>query len=91
MRTRELAFGSSCAFAGRGNEHRKCVVAFAFRPAGLWPATAVLPWLKRQKPQPPPFTSAVSAVDYGEPTVPPSVMESVDGLPATDAEEGRQP
>lgn len=66
------------------------VVVMLFRPAGLWPATAVLPWLKRTKPQPPPFTSAVGAIDQGVPDVEPSVMESVDGLPATDAEEGRQ-
>ncbi|GGI47308.1 branched-chain amino acid transport system permease protein [Agromyces flavus] len=66
------------------------VVVMLFRPAGLWPATAVLPWLKRTRPQPPPFTSAVGAIDQGVPDVEPSVMESVDGLPATDAEEGRQ-
>ena len=66
------------------------VVVMLFRPAGLWPATAVLPWLKRTRPQPPPFTSAVGAIDQGVPEVEPSVMESVDGLPAADAEEGRQ-
>jgi branched-chain amino acid transport system permease protein len=63
------------------------IVVMLFRPSGLWPATAVLPWLKRRVPQPPPFTQAVSAVD---PVEEPSVMESTDGLPATDAEEGRQ-
>jgi branched-chain amino acid transport system permease protein len=30
------------------------VVVMLFRPAGLWPSTAVLPWLKKQKPVPPP-------------------------------------
>ncbi|GAA1773161.1 branched-chain amino acid ABC transporter permease [Agromyces lapidis] len=70
------------------------VVVMLFRPAGLWPATAVLPWLKKRRPQPPPFTAAIGAVDEAASTggdaVEPSVMESVDGLPATDAEEGRR-
>ncbi|MEJ1088694.1 branched-chain amino acid ABC transporter permease [Microbacterium sp. Mu-80] len=29
------------------------VVVMLFRPAGLWPATAVLPWLKKKRPVPP--------------------------------------
>ncbi|MCD2442461.1 branched-chain amino acid ABC transporter permease [Agromyces sp. SYSU K20354] len=66
------------------------VVVMLFRPAGLWPATAVLPWLKKRRPTPPPFTAAVGAYEPNEPAVEPSVMESVDGLPATDAEEGRR-
>lgn len=57
------------------------VVVMLFRPAGLWPATAVLPWLKGTRPEPPPFTDAVAAQK-------PSVMESVSGEPQTEAEEG---
>lgn len=57
------------------------VVVMLFRPAGLWPATAVLPWLKGTKPEPPPFTDSVSAQI-------PSVMESVSGDPMVEAEEG---
>jgi len=30
------------------------VVVMLFRPSGLWPSTAVLPWLKKQRPAPPP-------------------------------------
>lgn len=30
------------------------VVVMLFRPSGLWPATAVLPWLKKRRPVPPP-------------------------------------
>lgn len=66
------------------------VVVMLFRPAGLWPATAVLPWLKKRRPQAPPFTAAVGAIDDETGLAEPSVMESVDGLPATDAEEGRR-
>ncbi|WP_309128294.1 branched-chain amino acid ABC transporter permease [Microbacterium sp.] len=29
------------------------IVVMLFRPAGLWPATAVLPWLKKKRPVPP--------------------------------------
>lgn len=29
------------------------VVVMLFRPSGLWPATAVLPWLKKRRPVPP--------------------------------------
>jgi branched-chain amino acid transport system permease protein len=56
------------------------VVVMLFRPSGLWPATAVLPWLRRTRPTPPAFTEATA--------VPASVMESVDGTPSTDAHEG---
>jgi branched-chain amino acid transport system permease protein len=59
------------------------VVVMLFRPSGLWPATAVLPWLKRGRPTPPPFTEATAAV-------PPSVFESVDGVPGDEAQEGDQ-
>lgn len=57
------------------------VVVMLFRPSGLWPATAILPWLKRDRPQPPPFTSATAAV-------PPSVLESPSGAPDADVREG---
>lgn len=57
------------------------VVVMLFRPAGLWPATAVLPWLKGTKPEPPAFTGAVSAQI-------PSVMETATGQPMSQAEEG---
>lgn len=30
------------------------VVVMLFRPSGLWPSTAILPWLKKQRPVPPP-------------------------------------
>lgn len=39
------------------------VVAMLFRPAGIWPATAVLPWLRGRRPQAPAFTEAVDTVD----------------------------
>lgn len=39
------------------------VVVMIFRPAGLWPATAVLPWLRRHKPQAWPATAPIEAVD----------------------------
>ncbi|WP_308493779.1 branched-chain amino acid ABC transporter permease [Microbacterium terrisoli] len=39
------------------------VVTMLFRPAGLWPATAVLPWLKRGKPAPPPPTDTIRVVE----------------------------
>ncbi|WP_448812257.1 branched-chain amino acid ABC transporter permease [Agromyces bauzanensis] len=57
------------------------VVVMLFRPSGLWPATAVLPWLKRNRPAPPPFTEAVASV-------PPSVFESTDGTPDADVRDG---
>ncbi|GAA1813750.1 ABC transporter permease subunit [Agromyces neolithicus] len=57
------------------------VVVMLFRPAGLWPATAVLPWLKRNRPTPPAFTDSISSVEA-------SVMESVDGVPHADVHEG---
>lgn len=37
------------------------VVAMLFRPTGLWPATAVLPWLRRGKPTPPPTNAVQTA------------------------------
>ena len=58
------------------------VAVMLFRPAGLWPATAVLPWLKNTKePAPPPFIEPVSDPEA-------SVMESASGLPDTDAADG---
>lgn len=57
------------------------VVVMLFRPSGLWPATAVLPWLRRNRPAPPPFTEAVASV-------PPSVFESTDGIPDADVRDG---
>ncbi|WP_407357726.1 branched-chain amino acid ABC transporter permease [Microbacterium sp. LTA6] len=41
------------------------VVVMLFRPSGLWPATAVLPWLKRRRPIPPP-TAGFAAVPAPE-------------------------
>ncbi|WP_084515712.1 branched-chain amino acid ABC transporter permease [Microbacterium luticocti] len=38
------------------------VITMLFRPAGLWPATAVLPWLKRRRPEAPPPTEAIGVV-----------------------------
>jgi branched-chain amino acid transport system permease protein len=57
------------------------VIVMLFRPAGLWPATAVLPWLKRGRPTPPAFTEATAV---------PSEFESVDGVPGDEAQEGEQ-
>ncbi|WP_309067015.1 branched-chain amino acid ABC transporter permease [Microbacterium sp.] len=55
------------------------IVVMLFRPAGLWPATAVLPWLKRTRPEPPPtagFMAVPAATDNED-------LEPVEG------EEGR--
>ncbi len=38
------------------------VVAMIFRPKGIWPANAVLPFLKKREIPPPPATSAVGVV-----------------------------
>ncbi len=38
------------------------VVVMIFRPAGLWPATAVLPWLRRHKPQAWPATAPLESL-----------------------------
>ncbi|MEJ6553723.1 branched-chain amino acid ABC transporter permease [Microbacterium esteraromaticum] len=51
------------------------VVVMLFRPSGLWPATAVLPWLKKRRPVPPATAGFVA--------VPPSTanedLETVEG------------
>ena len=39
------------------------VVVMIFRPSGLWPATAVLPWLRRHKPQAWPATAPVESIE----------------------------
>lgn len=39
------------------------VVAMIFRPRGIWPATAVLPFLKKRKPVEVPATSSIRVVD----------------------------
>ncbi|MDL9979990.1 branched-chain amino acid ABC transporter permease [Microbacterium sp. ASV49] len=56
------------------------IIVMLFRPAGLWPATAVLPWLKKK--------GRAEAPDFMEEPAEPSVMESASGLPAEMAEEG---
>lgn len=58
------------------------VVVMLFRPAGLWPATAVLPWLKRKTQAAPTFPEPGVAQRA-------SAMESVDGVPAPEAESER--
>jgi branched-chain amino acid transport system permease protein len=43
------------------------IVVMLFRPSGLWPATAILPWLKKQRPAPPPtagFAAPMSANEF---------------------------
>ncbi|WP_311258361.1 ABC transporter permease subunit [Microbacterium sp. WCS2018Hpa-9] len=55
------------------------VVVMLFRPSGLWPATAVLPWLKKRTPVPP-ATAGFMAVP------PPAVNED---LETVEGEESR--
>ncbi|MBS1674990.1 MAG: branched-chain amino acid ABC transporter permease [Actinobacteria bacterium] len=59
------------------------VIVMLFRPTGLWPSTAILPWLKRQRPVPPPTQEFLSPVPV-EDEVPPAAEAVV-----TDEEEGR--
>ena len=56
------------------------VVVMLFRPAGLWPATAVLPWLKKKRPIPP-ATAGFMAVP------PPTSNEDLETI---DDEEGER-
>jgi branched-chain amino acid transport system permease protein len=55
------------------------VVVMLFRPAGLWPSTAILPWLRKHRPVPPP-TAGFMAVP------PPTANED---LETVDGEEAR--
>lgn len=52
------------------------VVVMLFRPSGLWPATAVLPWLKKKRPVPP-ETAGFMAVPPPSPAN--EDLETVDG------------
>ena len=47
------------------------VVVMIFRPSGLWPATAVLPWLRRHKPRAWPATAPMESVHEGADAVAP--------------------
>ncbi|MGN7859216.1 branched-chain amino acid ABC transporter permease [Microbacterium sp. 22303] len=46
------------------------VVVMLFRPAGLWPSTAILPWLKKRRPVPPPTQGFLSPVPVDEDETP---------------------
>jgi len=46
------------------------VVVMLFRPAGLWPSTAILPWLRRRRPVPPPTQGFLSPVPVEEDETP---------------------
>ncbi|GAA4481566.1 branched-chain amino acid ABC transporter permease [Microbacterium panaciterrae] len=43
------------------------IVVMLFRPSGLWPATAILPWLKKQRPALPPTAGFATPVPVDEP------------------------
>lgn len=43
------------------------IAAMLFRPTGLWPATAVLPWPRRSRPEPPPTAAQAVLERRGAP------------------------